>query len=71
MLKNNILNDLINAEQTVSGQRLADKYGVSRNAVWKAMNALKAEGYVIEGTNNSGYTLLAKDVLSETQITLR
>ena len=68
MLKNNILNDLINAEQTVSGQRLADKYGVSRNAVWKAMNALKAEGYVIEGTNNSGYTLLAKDVLSETQI---
>ena len=63
MLKENILKELEKG-QTLSGQRLADEFGVSRNAVWKAVNALKAEGYVISGTSRVGYTLELDDVLS-------
>lgn len=40
----------------VSGAALADKLGVSRNAVWKAVNAIKEEGYGIE-SSPKGYKL--------------
>ena len=42
-----------------SGEALAERLNVSRAAVWKAVNALRAEGYPIEGTNNKGYALPA------------
>ena len=44
-------------DAAVSGQALAEQLGVSRNAVWKAVNALRAEGYAIESTQNRGYRL--------------
>lgn len=68
MLKENVLNELNNAEGAISGQQLAKKYGVSRNAVWKAVKALQAEGYVISGAEGLGYVLVQKDVLSPAQI---
>lgn len=40
----------------VSGGLLASKLGVSRTAVWKAVNALRAEGYYIIGRGD-GYVL--------------
>lgn len=40
----------------ISGQSLADSIGVSRNAVWKAVKSLEAEGYVIESASK-GYRL--------------
>ena len=40
-----------------SGEELAQKFGVSRNAVWKAVKALKREGLVIEAGTNRGYVL--------------
>lgn len=43
--------------ESVSGQELAEQYGVSRNAVWKAIGALKQEGYAIESSTNRGYRL--------------
>lgn len=67
MLKDEVLKEL-SAGKTVSGQALANKYGVSRTAVWKAVSALKASGYKIRGANNSGYTLKGRDVLSPEQI---
>lgn len=42
----------------LSGQELADFLGVSRTAVWKAINALKSEGCEIEAVRNRGYRLL-------------
>ena len=36
-----------NRDRHVSGERLAEAIGVSRNAVWKAVRALRAEGYAI------------------------
>ena len=67
MLKKNILSEL-ECGKTVSGQEMAEKYGVSRNAVWKAVNALKREGYEIACANKAGYTLLGKDVISPSRI---
>ena len=40
-------------------------FGVSRNAVWKTVRALEAEGYCIEGVKNRGYRLSPEnDMLS-------
>ena len=41
----------------VSGQDLCDHLGVSRTAVWKAINKLKENGYEIEAISNKGYCL--------------
>ncbi|MGM9680909.1 MAG: biotin--[acetyl-CoA-carboxylase] ligase [Eubacteriales bacterium] len=41
----------------LSGQALAEHFGVSRNAVWKAISTLKQEGYKIEAAPNRGYRL--------------
>lgn len=57
-LKSSILAALEqNREAALSGQALAQRLGVSRNAVWKAVNMLKEEGYDIASTPNRGYQL--------------
>lgn len=49
----------------VSGQELADRLGVSRAAVWKAVKQLQEEGYSISAGTNRGYCLeIGSDVLS-------
>ena len=45
-----------NRDRPVSGAALAKKAGVSRNAVWKAVNALIARGYPVTSSKR-GYTL--------------
>ena len=42
----------------LSGQELANTLGVSRTAVWKAVNALKDKGCEIEAIRNRGYRLV-------------
>ena len=52
----------------VSGEKLAQECGVSRAAIWKAVKAIRDEGFLIEGTNNNGYTLAYEqtgDILSK------
>lgn len=41
----------------ISGAALADELGVSRNAVWKAVKSLEAEGYSISSVTSKGYRL--------------
>ena len=54
-----------NKSTFLSGEEIARRLGVSRNAVWKAIKALQAEGYPIEGVPNKGYCLAASsDVLA-------
>ena len=49
-----------------SGEALAASLGVSRNAVWKGVTALRRAGYPIEAVTNRGYRLInAGDVLDE------
>lgn len=50
----------------VSGEELASQLGVSRAAVWKAVQKLQEEGFPIEGTPSKGYVLEGThDVLTE------
>lgn len=49
----------------VSGEEVSTRLGVSRAAVWKAVEALRVEGYVIDSRPGRGYRLLsAPDLLS-------
>lgn len=56
-MKAEILGLLRSRQEYVSGQELAERFGVSRNAVWKAIESLKKEGYEIEAVRNRGYLL--------------
>lgn len=59
MRKSGIRRDVLKAiskGKEVSGGALASKLGVSRTAVWKAINSLRAEGFFISG-GTGGYTL--------------
>lgn len=56
-------------EQFLSGAEIAARLNVSRNAVHKAITALKEDGYLIEAVTNRGYRLSGEsDVLSAAQI---
>lgn len=46
-----------NRENYLSGEKLSDSFGVSRAAVWKAIKALRQEGYRIDAVTNRGYRL--------------
>lgn len=69
-VKEQILRELQqNIGNPVSGQDLADRYGVSRNAIWKAVNSLKSEGYPILSDRKRGYYLReSSDLISEDSI---
>lgn len=68
-MKNRILDILQHADGYVSGQQLCELLGVSRTAVWKNINSLKKQGYVIEGVNNKGYRLvISPDVITKDKI---
>ena len=58
---------LDNKEKYISGQDLADKIGVSRNAVWKAMEQLRSSGYKIESKPSTGYKLVGDTDLITTE----
>ncbi|MBR5923185.1 MAG: HTH domain-containing protein, partial [Clostridia bacterium] len=49
LIKDDVLREICKGK-TVSGGVLASRLGVSRTAVWKAVNALRAEGYFISGS---------------------
>lgn len=59
-MQNKLIEILKNADGCISGQEIAEALGVSRQAVWKAINALKARDYVIESSKNKGYRLLSE-----------
>ena len=56
-------------EDYISGQELSRRLGVSRAAVWKAIDSLRRDGYVIEAHTGLGYRLSASpDSLAEREI---
>ncbi len=53
----------------ISGQTLCERFQVSRTAVWKVINQLRAEGYHIESVPNRGYRLIRDtDIFSEAEL---
>lgn len=57
MTKEEILTLLEGADSPVSGSEMSRRLGVTRAAVWKGVEALRKEGYVIESAPNRGYRL--------------
>ena len=68
-MKSEILHLLRNADGYISGQQLCEAFGVSRTAVWKAINQLKEEGYVIDSVQNKGYRITEyPDIITASEI---
>ena len=69
-MKSEILRILRTAgEECVSGQRLCEIFGVSRQAVWKNISQLKEKGFEIESVSNKGYKLISEpDILNSSAI---
>ncbi len=68
-LKENIL-ELLSSKsgEFVSGEYIAGLYNVSRNSIWKAVNALRKKGYIINAIQNKGYILEYNDVFEAQEI---
>lgn len=70
-MKAEILSYLMHhSDISTSGEKLAERYQVSRNAVWKVIKQLQAEGYLIESQHRLGYRYLGTRNLSAEQIAL-
>jgi len=55
-----------NKESYTSGEAMAAALGLSRNAVWKAINDLRKLGYQIDAISNKGYRLSKEtDIISK------
>ena len=53
----------------VSGEKISQELGISRAAVWKAVDALRRDGYTVEAKPGLGYRLTAApDALTEPEI---
>ena len=55
-----------NKDTYTSGEAMATSLGLSRNAVWKAINELRKSGYEIDAVSNKGYRLATStDIISK------
>ena len=54
---------LSQADDYVNGEKIAQKLGISRTSIWKAIQKLEKEGIQIESVKNRGYRLTAGDML--------
>lgn len=71
-MKAEILKQLREEAGYISGQELCERFGVSRTAVWKAIQQLEEEGYKIEAVRNKGYHLIDScDIMTKTEIESR
>lgn len=61
VMKAEILALLREQRAYVSGQQLCEQFGVSRTAVWKAIEQLRGEGYCIEAVPKKGYMLTERE----------
>lgn len=58
--KTAVLSELMRArDRTVSGGALSLSLGLTRQAVWKAVKALREDGYVIESIPQRGYRYIS------------
>ncbi len=58
MTKQDVLNLLRNQTAPLSGQKIAEELKISRTAVWKAVEALRRDGYEISSRPHLGYSLI-------------
>ncbi|MGL5439531.1 MAG: biotin--[acetyl-CoA-carboxylase] ligase [Filifactoraceae bacterium] len=55
-----------NKDNFISGEEVATRLGLSRNSIWKAIENLRKEGYIIDSKSNQGYSLNSRNnILNE------
>lgn len=57
-IKESVISELSCSDKYISGEALAEKLGVSRNTIWKAVKSLREEGFDIDASSNRGYRIL-------------
>ncbi|WP_054741657.1 biotin--[acetyl-CoA-carboxylase] ligase [Cellulosilyticum ruminicola] len=57
-MKEKVLKYLKEQKEYVSGEQISKKLGVTRASIWKIINKLKEEGYMIESSTKKGYKLM-------------
>lgn len=69
-IRKQLINAFLEADgEFVSGQALADMIGCSRTAVWKEIEELRKEGFVLEAVRKKGYKIISSpDQLTESEI---
>lgn len=55
--KYEIISALMEEQDYISGQSIAEKLNISRTAVWKSIELLRKEGFDIDSVSNRGYLL--------------
>lgn len=63
-----VLQNVQSADGFISGQELAEKCGVTRTSVWKAVEALRKEGADIEAVTNRGYRLTESNIFNQKSV---
>ncbi len=70
-MKNQILKILKEQARYISGEDISKTLNVSRTAVWKHINELRKDGYVIESSSKKGYRFVqAPDILDRREINI-
>lgn len=62
---------LLNENQWVSGSQLAQKLSISRESIWKGVDALRKQGHRIESQRSLGYRYLGSDHLDSAVIKMQ
>ncbi len=68
MNKYDILKHLAKSDDYVSGEALSQAFGVSRQSIWKHVNALIEEGYQIESVRRKGHKLIEGEALGKNSV---
>ncbi|MHC1631757.1 MAG: biotin--[acetyl-CoA-carboxylase] ligase [Methanotrichaceae archaeon] len=69
MSREEILSCLLQKQGSwMSGAKIAIEQGVSRAAIWKQIQSMRAEGYEIESSTKKGYRLLARPDLLHSEL---
>lgn len=58
-MRRKILELLKSSDGFISGQRISEECEVSRTSIWKHINLLKEDGYIIESVSRNGYKLIS------------
>ncbi|WP_026689513.1 bifunctional biotin--[acetyl-CoA-carboxylase] synthetase/biotin operon repressor [Alteribacter aurantiacus] len=71
-MKSSLLQILRTNKEFISGEKISEKLGCSRTAVWKHIDALRKEGYNVEAAPKKGYRLGEEpDLLTKHQLESR
>ncbi|WP_313758226.1 biotin--[acetyl-CoA-carboxylase] ligase [Tissierella sp.] len=68
-MKNKILKILKDNEDFISGEEISKEFHMTRAAIWKYINMLKEDGYIIESIPRKGYRIISlPDILTYEEV---